>query len=338
LPFAWNRIKRARICQFMRRFPLIAIGVAAVAGLAVLAQETTLKVQVDLVTLLCSVREKKGGRLVGNLNKEDFTVLEDGKEQTVKYFTRETDLPLTIGLLVDVSASQGNLIGVEQDAGGQFFKQVLRPKDLAFLIDFGPDAEVLQDFTNSYKLLRAGLDKLRVTSDPSGAGQLPGPVPTMSHPKGTILYDAVYLAASEQLKNQVGRKALVLITDGVDQGSHYKIEQAIEAAQRNDVIIYSVCYVDYAFYRGRFVSTSDSALKRMSDETGGHEFRVDRKQTLQQIFDELNQELRTQYSLAYTPTNPTANGGFRKIEIRTSNKDLKVQTRKGYYATSTGPQ
>src|SRR5258708_40196820 len=116
----------------------------------------------------------------------------------------------------------------------------------------------------------------------------------MSHPKGTILYDAVYLAASEQLKNQVGRKALVLITDGVDQGSHYKIEQAIEAAQRNDVIIYSVCYVDYAFYRGRFVSTSDSALKRMSDETGGHAVRVARKLALQQVFGGSNHGVRSQ--------------------------------------------
>jgi len=206
------------------------------------------------------------------------------------------------------------------------------------------DAEVLQDFTNSYKLLRAGLDKLRVTSDPSGAGQLPGPVPTMSHPKGTILYDAVYLAASEQLKNQVGRKALVLITDGVDQGSHYKIEQAIEAAQRNDVIIYSVCYVDYAFYRGRFVSTSDSALKRMSDETGGHEFRVDRKQTLQQIFDELNQELRTQYSLAYTPTNcrrrcPAANSSASRSRERwPTNRRWSSPTNRPVTSTPRLPQ
>src|SRR3982074_544584 len=153
---AWNTNRVGRICNFMRRLavPLACVLIAAMA--AIYAQDKVLKVDVDIVNILFTVHDKRNG-LVGGLEKGDFTVLEDGKEQTIKYFTRETDLPLTIGLLIDVSASQGNLIGVEQDAGGQFFKQVLRPKDLAFLIDFGPDAEVLQDFTNSYKLLRAGL-------------------------------------------------------------------------------------------------------------------------------------------------------------------------------------
>jgi VWFA-related protein len=299
-----------------------------------LAQDdTTIKVEVQLVNILFNVRDKRGG-LVGSLNKDDFTIFEDGKQQEVKYFNRETDLPLTIGLLIDVSASQGNLIDIERNAAYQFFGSVLRKQDLAFLISFGSDAELLQDYTNSATLLRKGLEGLQVNSDVGGLH--PGPVPTISQPRGTILYDAVYLAASDQLKGQVGRKVLVLITDGEDQGSRYKIAQAIEAAQRADAIIYGFYYVDRGFYYGHgmvFGGVSDSELRRMAEETGGHNFHVDRKMTLQDAFSELQNEMRSQYAIGYTSTNAARDNTFRKIEIRTNNKDWKVQARKGYYAS-----
>ena len=308
---------------------LLAPGVPATFA----QDEPTIKVEVQLVNILFNVRDKRGG-LVGSLNKDDFTIFEDGKQQDVKYFNRETDLPLTIGLLIDVSASQGNLIETERNAAYQFFGSVLRKQDLAFLISFGSDAELLQDYTNSATLLRRGLEGLQVNSDVGGLH--PGPVPTIAQPRGTILYDAVYLAASDQLKGQVGRKVLVLITDGEDQGSRYKIAQAIEAAQRADAIIYGFYYVDRAFYYGHgmvFGGVSDSELRRMSEETGGHNFHVDRKMTLQDAFNELQNEMRSQYAIGYTSTNPNKDGTFRKIEIRTNNKDWKVQARKGYYAT-----
>jgi VWFA-related protein len=295
--------------------------------------DSTIKVDVQLVNILFNVRDKRGG-LIGNLNKDDFTIFEDGKQQDVKYFNRETDLPLTIGLLIDVSASQGNLIDIERNAAYQFFGSVLRKQDLAFLISFGSDAELLQDYTNSATLLRRGLDGLKVNSDVGGLH--PGPVPTISQPRGTILYDAVYLAASDQLKGQVGRKVLVLITDGEDQGSRYKIAQAIEAAQRADAIIYGFYYVDRAFYYGHgmvFGGVSDSELRRMAEETGGHNFHVDKKMTLQDAFTELQNEMRSQYAIGYTPINATKDNTFRRIEIRTNNKDWKVQARKGYYAS-----
>jgi len=293
----------------------------------------TIKVDVDVVNILFNVRDKKGG-LIGNLEKGDFSIFEDGKQQDIKYFNRETDLPLTIGLLIDVSASQGNLIEIERDAASQFFGQVIRSKDLAFLISFGADADLLQDYTNSPKLLRAGLEGLRVNSDVGGLH--PGPVPTVYNPKGTILYDAVYLAASDQLKGQVGRKVLVLITDGEDQGSHYKIRDAIDSAQRADAIIYGFYYVDRQFYMGHgitFGGVSDSALRQMSEDTGGHVFHIDRKMPLQDAFRELQDEMRSQYAIGYTPTNSAKDGTFRKIEIRANNKDLKVQARKGYFAS-----
>jgi VWFA-related protein len=296
---------------------------------------TTLKVEVNLVNILFNVRDKKSG-LVGNLNKDDFKVFEDGKEQEVKYFNRETDLPLTIGLLIDVSASQMNLIDIEKNAAYQFFGTVLRKQDLAFLISFGEESELLQDYTNSPKLLRSGLDGLHVSSGVGGIG--PGPVPTAGQPRGTVLYDAVYVASADELKGQVGRKVLVLITDGEDEGSKYKISQAIEAAQKADAIIYGFYYVDRGFYVGHgmvFGGSSDSALRQMSEDTGGHVFHVDRKMTLQDAFTELQAEMRSQYAIGYTPTNPTKDGTFRKVEVRTTNKDWKVQARKGYYAVKT---
>ncbi len=199
----------------------------------------SITVDVSLVNILASVRDKHNG-LIGNLNKEDFTVLEDGKPQAIKYFTRETDLPLTIGLLIDVSGSQRNLIDIEKHAARQFFSQVLRKKDEAFLISFGEESELLQDYTNSPRLLQSGLEQLRVSS--GVGGMHPGPVPTISQVRGTVLYDAVYVAANEKLKSEVGRKVLVLITDGMDEGSKLKIQDAVEAAQKADAVIYSIDY------------------------------------------------------------------------------------------------
>src|SRR5437867_9131227 len=269
------------------------------------SEDTTpsIKVDVDVVNLLCSVRNKAGG-LVGNLSKDDFALLEDGKPQTIKYFTRETDLPLTIGLLVDISGSQARLIEDERRAAFQFFSQALRKKDMAFLISFGPECELLQDFTNSPRLLQSALEGLHVES---GVGGLhPGPVPTASTIRGTVLYDAVYLAATDRLQKEVGRKAMVLITDGMDQGSRLRKEKAIEAAQKADSIIYSVYYVDPSAYFGHGgfgLGVSDSALKQMSEETGGRLLRVARKRTLHDIFTQIPCGTRSQYAMGFSSAN-----------------------------------
>ncbi|MDQ6706839.1 MAG: VWA domain-containing protein, partial [Acidobacteriota bacterium] len=259
-------------------------------------ENAPIKVNVDVVNILCAVRDKHGA-LINNLTKDDFQLSEDAKPQTIKYFTRETDLPLTIGLLVDVSGSQERLIEIERQAAYNFFSSVLKKKDVAFLISFGADAELLQDITGSPKLLREGLDHLKLNAGFSGIH--PGPVPTISQPRGTVLYDAVYLAASDRLSKEVGRKAIVLITDGVDQGSRLKLEAAVEAAQKADAVIYSIYYLDPSAYGGMgfgFGGGGEGYLKKMSEETGGHVFRVDRKHSLDNIFDELQQEMRSQYS------------------------------------------
>jgi VWFA-related protein len=324
----------------MRLFLVIALATALVAQAppakappanASDQQPAPIKVDVDVVSILASVRDKRGG-LVANLEKNDFTVLEDNKEQAIKYFTRETDVPLTIGLLIDVSGSQRNLIGIERNAATQFFSKVLRPKDEAFLISFGEEAELLQDYTSSARLLEEGLNHLQVSS---GVGGLhPGPVPTVGQPRGTVLYDAVYLAATEKLRGEVGRKVIILITDGVDQGSRLTRNQAVEAAQKADAVIYSIDYYDPGAYGGFGFGGGggESELRRMSDETGGHVFKVDRKHPLEEIFQELQDEMRSQYAIGYTPTNEAKDGSYRRLDVRTSNKEFKVQARKGYYA------
>ena len=289
-----------------------------------------IKVDVNLVNILASVRDKRGG-LVANLEKLDFTVLEDGKPQEIKYFERDTDLPLTIGLLIDVSRSQENLIDIERRAASAFFAQVLQKKDEAFLISFGEDSELLQDYTNSAKLLTGAMNGLQVSSGVGGIG--PGPVPTVGQPRGTVLYDAIYLAASEKLKGEVGRKCIVVITDGVDEGSKLKIDEAVEGAQKADTVIYSIDYSDSAFYG--FLGGMGGgygALKRMSDETGGHVYQVDRKHSLEEVFKELQDEMRSQYSIGYTPINDKKDGSYRKLDVRTIDKTQKVEARKGYYA------
>jgi len=316
--------------SYYSRVPMLAVVLAA----GLVAQDDTIKVDVDLVNVLCTVRGKNNA-LIGNLDKGDFHLFEDGKEQEIKYFTRETDLPLTIGLLVDVSGSQERLIDTEHRAASQFFRSVLRPKDLAFLISFGKDSELLQDSTNSAKLLEEGLKGLRLNA-PVG-GLHPGPVPTQQNQAGTVLWDAVYLAANERLKGEVGRKVIVVITDGVDTGSRKTREQAIREAQLADTVVYSVYYTDPGAYGGggfAFGGGGEGDLKKLSDETGGRVLKVDRKNTLDDLFKEIQDEMRSQYAIAYTPTNPKKDGTYRKLEFKMANKDQKVQARKGYYAVA----
>jgi VWFA-related protein len=289
--------------------------------------QDVIRVDVERVNVLFSVRDKNGA-YINTLTQDDFEVREDSKLQEIKSFARETDLPLTLGLLIDVSGSQARLIEEERRAGAQFFRQVLREKDVAFLISFGPEAELLQDSTGSPRLLERALGELR----PMGGGAAtvinPGPIPTT--PRGTILFDAVYLAANEKLKGEVGRKAIILITDGVDQGSRVKQQEAVDSALRADAVIYSVFYMDPAFYG--YGGGGSGTLKRMSDDTGGRMFEVGRRQTLDAIFQQIEEEMRSQYAVSYSSSNPARDGSFRKLDIRAKNKAYKVQARKGYFA------
>lgn len=293
-------------------------------------QAPTFRVDVNVVNVFFNVKHKNG-TLVPDLQKEQFQVFEDGKPQTIKYFKREADQPLTMGMLIDTSGSQMRVLGMEQEVGAQFLEQVLRPKDLAFLISFDINVNLEHDFTSEGKALRSGLRNMKVNTG-GGGGGVPGlgggPIP-QTRPRGTLLHDAVFLAADEKLKSEVGRKALIILTDGEDQGSRMSINQAIEAAQKADAICYVLLIQDDAVYSG----FGSGEMKKLAEQTGGRVIDVGNEQKrLKEALDQISNELRTQYMIGYTPTNAARDGGYRKIEIKTTAKDLRIQARKGYFA------
>jgi len=298
-------------------------------------QVATFKARSDLVQFFFNVKEKKGG-LIPNLTKDDFEVLENGQPQTIKYFSENSNLPLTLGILIDTSLSQQNVLGMEQQVGGAFLSQILKEKDQAFVMDFNVSVSLVQDFTSSARRLKDALNSVRINNDgqvSSIPGMGGGPVPTINRPKGTLLYDAVFLASHDQMGQQVDRKAMILLTDGEDQGSQYKIRDAIEAAQKADTIVYVLLCADRGFY-GYMGYSGDSEMKKLTSETGGRVIEVGNKpEKLKAAFDQISQELRSQYNLGYVPLNTKKDGAFRRVEIRTK-QGYKVQARSGYFAVA----
>jgi VWFA-related protein len=292
----------------------------------------TLKVNVNVVQLFFTVKDKKGG-LIANQTKDDFEIFEDGKPQTIKYFTAESNLPLTLGILIDASGSQARVLDMEKEVGGAFLSQILREKDEAFVLSFDVNVDLLQDFTSSVRRLKEALNSARINIG-GGGGGIPGmgggPIPT-SIPRGTLLYDAIYLAAHDELAQEVGRKAMIILTDGEDQGSQLKIKDAIEAAQKADSIVYVLLCADRGFY-GIGGYSGEGEMKKLTFETGGRVVEVGNKpEKLKQAFDEISQELRSQYNIGYSPSNASLDGSYRKIDIH-SKGGYKIQARSGYYA------
>ena len=301
----------------------------------------TFKIQVNLVNLYFTAKDKNGN-LVPHLTKSDCSVDEDKAPQTLKNFAAETDQPLTLGILLDTSGSQQYVLPLEQQAGSQFLERVLRKKDEAFLLSFDVNVDLLQDFTNDTHLLTRAMNKAEInTAGGNGAGGVPGlgggPVPTHGTPKGTLLYDAIYLSSHQKMNQETGRKAMIILTDGDDQGSSTKIEEAIAAAQKSNVIIYVILIADTGFY-GNFGLGyyGYSAAKKMTEETGGRLINVGNNgKKLEAAFQQIEDELRTQYVASYTPTNTKLDGSFRRINVNCG-QDVKVQVRKGYFAPAAG--
>jgi VWFA-related protein len=287
-----------------------------------------LKVSTNVVNVYAVVKDKKG-HLIPSLQKQDFDLQEENVPQDIRYFSRETDTPLTMGIMVDTSPSQERVLSAEKEQAKSFLRQILRPKDMAFVIHFDLEVELLQDFTADFRPLARAIDETVING--GGRGVLPSPMPTAGV-GGTHLYDAIYLASREMLKNEVGRKVLILLTDGEDQGSNVKLEAALEAAQKSDVIIYSVDISDRMFYWSRgWGFHGDSVLKKLSEDTGGHVVEVRRLRDTAAAFQEIADELRTQYLLGYTPASTGPSRSFRRIHVQVRNTDYKVQARRGYY-------
>jgi len=378
----WKPVAYALL--FVLNFVLVALPGAGPAMQA-RAQDAaaTISVDVKVVSLPVTVRDKHG-KIVRDLTKDDFTLQEDGRPQTIKYFSQEANLPLTLGLLVDTSRSQTNVLDAERNASRSFLDQMLvQPKDKAFLIHFDREVELLQDLTSSREKLQAALDLLKTPSDrersndPNDPSNSPSGSGSGSHRSGgTQLYDAVYLASNELMKKQLGRKALIILTDGVDHGSKTYLESAIEAAQRADTVIYSIYFAEPHRSEGQRQGSgmgrggggypggggwpgggggwpgggggrggrggqrpSESPrtdgkkiLERISKETGGRFFEVTKKETVGDIYSSIVEELRTQYSMGYTPDKDSSASGYHHVTLAVKKKDMTVQTREGYYA------
>jgi VWFA-related protein len=300
----------------------------------------TLKVNVNVVSLFFNVKDKHGA-LIPNLTKDDFQVYEDGKPQTIKYFTAESNLPLTLGILIDSSGSQLNVLDMEKQVGGAFLKQILTNKDEAYVIDFNIDAELVQDYTNDVHRLQAALNKVKINAGYT-TGPLPGagggPIPTApGMTRGTVLFDAVYLSAHDMLAREIGRKAMILLTDGQDEGSQLKLKDAIEAAQKADAIVYVLLCADRgSYYSAGMAYNGESDMRKLTEATGGRVINVGNKfDKLREAFDQVAAELRSQYNLGYTPTNMKLDGSYRKLEIK-NKENYKIQARAGYYASQSG--
>ncbi len=304
----------------------------------------TFKQSVNLVDLFFTVKDKNGN-LVPHLAQQNCKVDENKEPQTLKSFVAETNQPLTLGILLDTSGSQQRLLPMEVDAASQFIQQVLRSKDEAFAVNFDVNVDLLQDYTNSPRLLTHALSKAEINTAGGNGSGIPGlgggTVPTVGDPKGTLLYDAIYLAANEKMNQETGRKAIIILTDGEDEGSREKIADAIGAANRNNVIIYVILCADREMYWSQGEGYYGySPAKRISDETGGRLIDVGNNgNKLHAAFQQIQDELRTQYVASYTPSNAKADGTFRKVSVdchSDTDQNLKVQVRKGYYAPSPG--
>jgi VWFA-related protein len=302
----------------------------------------TLKVTSNLVSEYFTVRDKKNA-LIPFLTKNDCSVFEDKAPQKLISFVAEANQPLTLGILIDTSGSQQYVLPLEQQSGSAFLKRILRPKDEAFLLSFDVGVNLEQDYTNDTRALDRAISKVQINTAAGGGsvgvpGIGQGPIPTQGDPKGTLLYDAVYLASNNKLRSETGRKALILLTDGEDQGSETKPKQAIEAAQNANAIIYVILIADRGFYFNSGFGmgySGDAWMKQMSEATGGRVINVGNNgKKLEDAFDQIEQELRTQYVAQYVPGNKTMDGRFRKIDIACHDQDgdLKVQARKGYFA------
>jgi VWFA-related protein len=377
-------VKSALMPEFVRAISLLLVALLAFVPGTLLfgqqeaktpdskTQEPKISVQSNIVTVSAIVRDKKG-QIISDLTKDDFTLDEDGRPQAITYFARQNDLPLAVGLLVDTSMSQRRLLGQERSASATFVDHTLREekKDQAFLIHFDHEVELLEDFTSSRKKLEDALDAIETpeTQDANsggggggggrGGGSGGGGGGHHHGGGGTLLYDAVYLASNDMMSKREGRKAVIVLSDGVDRGSKETLVSAIESAQRANTIVYSILFKDdepfgsHGGYGGggwggrggmggggrrpqqqEQRPDGKKILERISKETGGRLFEVTKKQTVDQIYEQIQQELRDQYILGYVPDKSPSTADYRKIHLVTAKKDLVVQARDGYYAAS----
>jgi VWFA-related protein len=273
----------------------------------------TIKSRVDEVNVLFIATDRHG-KFVRNLNQNDFSIFDDHKPvQSILNFHPETDLPIELGLLMDVSGSVQGRFGFEKEAATGFLQHIIRPGyDRAFVVGFNKESRLTQDFTDKVPLLAAGVQRL-------------------SNGGGTALYDAIYKACKEKLLRETSdhpiRKAIVILSDGEDNQSEYTRAQAIEMAERAEVIIYAISTDDSGL-----ILRGDKVLEDLASATGGRAFFPYKMKDISRSFAAIEDELRSQYAVSYKPSDFDPDGRYRSIQITALKKDLQVRTRRGYFA------
>ncbi|HEV2488386.1 MAG TPA: VWA domain-containing protein [Candidatus Acidoferrales bacterium] len=290
------------------------------------------RVQVNIVRLYVTVRDKHN-TIIPNLTKDDFRVYEDGQEQQIAIFSKDMTDPITLAMMIDTSPSQQGLLGAEQETASEFLRQILKKDDLALVLSFDSNVNLLADFTDSQELLQRAIQRAEINAA-INAGPLP-----QANQAGTVLYDAVYQVCHNELTEQAGRKAMIILTDAQDEGSTRPLDEAIQAAQQANAVIHVLLIADRMGYlmQGEMYSGGSVAAK-MAKETGGRVISIRGVKDLDKAFDQISEELRSQYVIGYYPTNKAKDGSFRKIKVETTTQGLKVLTREGYYAPSAPAQ
>ena len=291
--------------------------------------DQVVKLGTQLVTVPFNVTDKKN-RYINDLSKDDIEILEDNKAQQVFSFERQTDLPITIAMLIDISGSQEWTLPEEKAAGQRFFRRVLRPrKDLAAVVTFEHDSVLVQDLTSDVERLQRALDEVRLPAQAATMGRRGGTPPINNSGVGsTAMFDSIYSVSSELLRREAGRRVIILVTDGEDTSSSVKMREAIERTWRSEIIVYSIGI-------GGPMGVDTGTLKKIAAETGGRAFFPRNEADLDSAYQQIDEDLRSQYILAYTPANGTRDGSFRTIQVKVKNRgELTVRHRKGYFAPS----
>jgi VWFA-related protein len=304
---------------------------------AIHAQKPDIRVDVGLVTVTCAVADRTGVP-AKTLAASDFELHDNGRLQKIDQLWQESELPLTIGLIVDVSGSQSAFIDKHRRTAAQFLSQVIRPQDRAFIVTVGPEVKLLADLTAAPDEMRKGLDRMDMfQSFGAQFGESCEAIIPLRGCGGTALWNSVYAAAGQKMRWVHGRKALIVLSDGLDTGSPHSLSDAVESVQESETVVYAIKYIDHDLTPGQAGVSARRAntrgLERLTDETGGYTF-PDPEENLSQIFSKIEQDLRNQYVLGFTPPPEARDGRYHKLEVRMTRKDLTVRARIGYYAST----
>jgi VWFA-related protein len=306
-----------------RQFAFSAASVILAARQARAQDEPSFSSDVQVVNLLATVRNKKS-EIIRDLEKDDFSLLEDGRPQAIRYFSRESDLPLTLGLMVDTSMSQVHVLDAERGASFRFLDQVLREnKDHVFVMQFDLTVQTRQPLTGSRRDLNSALTMVDTPTRSQLRSQYGG---------GTLLYDALVDASQDIMKQQPGRKALIVLSDGGENRSDATLDNVIDAAQRAETLIYAILFTDGGFGSGE----GRNIMQRLAKDTGGSYFEVSKKLGIDQVYALIQEDLRSQYSLGYVSDRPAKGAEFRRLQLTVKRPGLIVRSRDRYWAGPPG--